>query len=104
MNMLDLILIIILGVGLYFLPTLIAFNRRADNAALIMILNLVTGWTLIGWIVAFVWAAIDKPQSGLPPELFPPYVTRDALRRLALISKRKQANKPNGENNGNASA
>jgi hypothetical protein len=44
----------------YFLPTIIAHHKR--NAGAIFVLNLLTGWTVIGWIVAFVWALTDDPQ------------------------------------------
>lgn len=39
---------------LYFLPTLIGHNKR--DVLGIFIVNLIFGWTFIGWIVALVWA------------------------------------------------
>jgi Superinfection immunity protein len=39
---------------LYFLPAVIAHNKR-DFAA-IFIVNLLFGWTVFGWIIALVWA------------------------------------------------
>mgnify|MGYP007071571068 CR=1 FL=1 len=42
---------------LYFLPSVIAVSQKKSNTLAIVILNLVAGWTLIGWIVALVWAA-----------------------------------------------
>ena len=39
---------------LYFLPAIIGHNKR--DATGIFILNLVAGWTGIGWIVALLWA------------------------------------------------
>jgi hypothetical protein len=50
--------------GLYFLPTIIARSRghRQENA--IFLLNLLLGWTLIGWVAALVWSVIEeKPQQ-----------------------------------------
>jgi hypothetical protein len=43
----------------YFLPSIIAHNKR--NAGAIFVLNLLTGWTVIGWIIAFGWAMSDEP-------------------------------------------
>ena len=40
--------------GLYFLPTIIGFQKR--NAGAIFVLNLLLGWTVIGWVIALVWA------------------------------------------------
>ena len=35
----------------YFLPAIIAFIRRHHNALPIFLLNLLLGWTMIGWVV-----------------------------------------------------
>lgn len=48
--------LVILGLGLYFLPTIFAFIREKSNAGAILALNLFLGWTLIGWVVSLVWA------------------------------------------------
>ena len=45
---------IIIGFALYFLPTLLGWKKR--NSGAIFALNLLLGWTVIGWIVALVWA------------------------------------------------
>jgi hypothetical protein len=51
----------LLALGLaYFLPAIIAHNKR--NAGAILILNLLTGWTVVGWVIALVWALSDEPQ------------------------------------------
>ncbi|HKC71518.1 MAG TPA: superinfection immunity protein [Terriglobales bacterium] len=52
------------GVGfvIYFLPTIVALVRHKRNVVSILLLNLFLGWTLIGWIVALVWAStLDAP-------------------------------------------
>jgi hypothetical protein len=51
----------IAGLLLYFLPSIIAAKKR--NAAAIIILNVLLGWTLIGWIVAFVWALAAESET-----------------------------------------
>lgn len=40
----------------YFIPGIVASNRGHVNATAITALNLLLGWTLIGWILALVWA------------------------------------------------
>jgi hypothetical protein len=42
---------------LYFLPAIVAMARRHHQQSAILLLNLLLGWTLIGWVVAIVWAA-----------------------------------------------
>lgn len=39
---------------IYFLPSIIGRNKANINA--IIVLNLFLGWTLIGWVVALIWA------------------------------------------------
>jgi len=51
-----LILILIAGF-FYFLPTVLATSNKKRNAGAVFLLNLLLGWTLIGWIVALVWGA-----------------------------------------------
>ncbi len=41
---------------LYFLPWMIALIRGHHNAGAIFLLNLLLGWTLIGWLFAFIWS------------------------------------------------
>jgi len=60
-------LFIVLGIVIYFLPTIIGVERRHQSAGGITVLNLLLGWTGLGWIIALVWAcsAVTSPQ--LPP-------------------------------------
>ena len=45
------------GFVMYFLPSIIAFARSKRDTSAIVLLNFFLGWTLIGWVVALVWAA-----------------------------------------------
>ena len=48
-------MLFLLFLGLmYFLPTII--GREKSDAGLIFLVNLLLGWTVVGWIVAFIWA------------------------------------------------
>jgi len=47
-------ILFLFAVALYFLPTIIGHNKR--NAAGIFLLNFFFGWTIIGWVIALVWA------------------------------------------------
>ena len=48
--------LLVILIGLYFMPTVVAVVRRHHNGNSIAVLNLVAGWTLIGWVVALVWS------------------------------------------------
>jgi len=45
------------GFVMYFLPSIIAFARSKRDTSAIVLLNFFLGWTLIGWVIALVWAA-----------------------------------------------
>ena len=47
---------------MYFLPTIVAAIRSKRDLLAIFLLNLFLGWSVIGWIVAMIWAAThDAP-------------------------------------------
>lgn len=48
----------------YFLPWAIAATRGKSNQAAIGLINLLLGWTLIGWIVALVMACTAHQVVG----------------------------------------
>ncbi|HTQ87464.1 MAG TPA: superinfection immunity protein [Candidatus Solibacter sp.] len=56
------LILFLLGLFVYFIPTLVA--RRKRNSAAIFVLNLFLGWTLVGWVVALVWALTKDSQPG----------------------------------------
>jgi hypothetical protein len=58
--------IIFLMLGLYALPTLVAFKKRKRNAGGICVVNMLLGWTLIGWVVALAWAACEDEHPYVP--------------------------------------
>ena len=41
---------------LYFLPTWEAWERKHTNLTGVTLLNLLLGWTLVGWVAALVWS------------------------------------------------
>ena len=45
---------VLLIIAFYFLPTIIGRNKK--NVTAIFLLNLLLGWTIIGWIIALIWA------------------------------------------------
>ncbi|MGA9722702.1 MAG: superinfection immunity protein [Candidatus Binatus sp.] len=62
------LLVLTAAIAVYFLPALVAANRRHQNAQAIAILNLLLGWTFVGWVIALVWAftAVQYPGQ-MPP-------------------------------------
>lgn len=56
-------IVVLVGIASYFYPTIEAVVRQAPNTAAIVMLNLFLGWTLVGWVVALVWAVTAKDKS-----------------------------------------
>lgn len=50
-------------IAMYWLPTLVALVRQTPSALGIAMLNFFLGWTVIGWIVALVWALAANPHA-----------------------------------------
>ena len=50
------ILLLGLAVVVYLLPSIIASNRRHRERGPIFVLNLLLGWTFVGWVAALVWS------------------------------------------------
>jgi hypothetical protein len=71
--LLVLILIGALAFIIHFLPSFVAGTRHVQNFWWIFLINFFLGWTLIGWVIALVWAFRDTPRivyRYVPP---PPY-------------------------------
>lgn len=43
----------------YFLPALNALLKRHRNGGAIFVLNLLLGWSGLGWIIALVWSCTN---------------------------------------------
>ena len=51
------LLLILIIITVYLFPTVVVFMRNGRNKLSIFLLNLLLGWTFIGWVVALVLAA-----------------------------------------------
>lgn len=50
---------------LYLLPMFVA--RGKQNRAAITVLNVLLGWTFLGWVGALIWAMVAKPEEITVP-------------------------------------
>ena len=62
MDAIGALIVLAIMLAIYFLPTIVASNRGHQSAGAIFFLNLLLGWTLLGWVVAFVWAFTNPSQ------------------------------------------
>ena len=56
------LLLIAASFPVYFLPTLLAWSGNHRNIGAIAIVNLLLGWTLLGWVAALVWAVYKEKK------------------------------------------
>jgi threonine/homoserine/homoserine lactone efflux protein len=54
---------VLFGVLFYFLPTLIAMKRNAEHSNAIFAVDVLLGWTVLGWLAALLWAVTDKERA-----------------------------------------
>ena len=53
------------AVALYFAPTLVARRRGVRNHQQVFVVNLLTGWSLIGWVIALTMAFAPVNRQSL---------------------------------------
>jgi hypothetical protein len=54
-----------LALALYLAPTILAARRHKRSLLLISLLDVLLGWTLLGWIAALIWAFLpDRKGAG----------------------------------------
>lgn len=57
--------VLLILLALYFLPAIVGSRRDHHNQTAIAVLNLLFGWTLLGWGLAMVWACTAvQPSAG----------------------------------------
>lgn len=52
-------LIFVIAIFIYFFPAMVAGHREHSQGLAIFVLNLLTGWTALGWVAALVWACTN---------------------------------------------
>jgi hypothetical protein len=67
--MIFLLVFALVGVAMYFLPTVIAAARKARHLGAVIVINLFLGWTFVGWVVALALAVASTSRT--PPPLYP---------------------------------
>ncbi|SFX16900.1 Superinfection immunity protein [Pseudomonas sp. NFACC49-2] len=70
-------LLLLFAFVIYFLPTFVASSRKHVNGTSIFLMNLLLGWTFLGWVGALVWASSANTER--PAEKAAPTNTGDRL-------------------------
>jgi hypothetical protein len=51
---------------LYLLPTILAYGRDHPRRQQLGLMNILFGWTLIGWVATFLWAMLADTAEDEP--------------------------------------
>jgi len=65
------LILLVIGLGVYFLPTMLALYRNCHATSWIVMVNVLVGWTIVGWFAVLGWAATGKADV-LPPTITTP--------------------------------
>ena len=60
------LLVVVVALCWYFLPTVVAVSRKVTNMGSVVVVNVFLGWTFIGWVVALAMAC--RTSRIVPPE------------------------------------
>jgi hypothetical protein len=60
------------AIAFYFAPAWVAQSRGHRNRMAILVLNLLLGWSVLGWVVALVWAFLSQQAVAVVPAPAPP--------------------------------
>ena len=74
---------------LYLLPTIEAWIRKHPNIGSIAAMNVFLGWSLLGWVVAVVWA-LKKPEPMVvrsAPAQTPVAMAKEATKRCPYCAE-----------------
>jgi hypothetical protein len=59
----DMALYLLLGLSIYLVPTIIAFQKKHPSKRSILFTNILIGWSVIGWILALIWCFSSDNKS-----------------------------------------
>src|SRR5260221_12367546 len=62
----------LISAAAYFTPAIVALVRRVPNAGSVIVIDLLLGWTIVGWIVALAMACRSKAPRHYAPGYYPP--------------------------------
>ena len=58
-----LIIAVVIAISIYFLPTIVGAKRGLSSSGALFFVNFILGWTLIGWLLCFLWAATGATRA-----------------------------------------
>ncbi len=60
-------------IPVYFLPAVIANRRQAEHEVSIFWVNLLLGWTVLGWLAVLFWTVAETKPHAIPESWLNPF-------------------------------
>ena len=57
------LILAVLAIIVYFIPSIIGLKRKIRNKEILVIVNLLCGWTCAGWILCLIWSITEQTTS-----------------------------------------
>ena len=57
------VLLMLIGFMIYFMPTIISFRKKQSIKLKVLFWNLITCWSLLGWIICLVVVGSKKSST-----------------------------------------
>ena len=57
------LIIAIAAMVVYVAPSIIALKRKVRNKEILVVLNLIFGWTLAGWVGCLIWSLVEQKNN-----------------------------------------
>lgn len=61
------LLVLLVMVPIYFVPLIVAAARRHRSLLGVGLLNVLAGWTFVGWVGALIWAIVGESSTAVAP-------------------------------------
>ncbi len=82
------VIMIIVAIAFYFIPSIIALIRWKKNLVAIIALNFFLEWSLIGWVVSLVWSlSSDSKPQPIVVKSQTPITKEDGIDKLTKLKK-----------------
>jgi len=59
-----LMVIIVIVIACYLIPTIIGVLRHHKDLPAIAVVNILFGWSVVGWFISFIWSLADPAGRG----------------------------------------
>ena len=75
----------IIIIGAYFVPAIFAFKRNSKSKVPILVLNILFGWTGLGWIVCFIWTFTSEKAPVSPGRFSAPIIRKKTIDQQSIV-------------------